>query len=218
MEMTREQQIAAIEKDWAENPRWKGVERTYSAADVVRLRGSVQPANTLADRGARKLWDLVNGDAKKGYVNCLGALTAGQAMQQVKAGIEAIYLSGWQVAADNNSSLSMYPDQSLYAVNSVPTVAPCCGVKRRLFLLKKPRNLPTLSIRNIKISCWLITDHHHLTGRKIGQRDQREVPGRALSNGLQVSVHYSGWHPQHVAQHVRTRAQLRTRRRYEALR
>ena len=89
---------------------------------MVRLRGSVQPANTLADRGARKLWDLVNGDAKKGYVNCLGALTAGQAMQQVKAGIEAIYLSGWQVAADNNSSLSMYPDQSLYAVNSVPTV------------------------------------------------------------------------------------------------
>ena len=122
MEMTREQQIAAIKKDWAENPRWKGVERTYSAEDVVRLRGSIQPANTLADRGARKLWDLVNGDAKKGYVNCLGALTAGQAMQQVKAGIEAIYLSGWQVAADNNTSLSMYPDQSLYAVNSVPTV------------------------------------------------------------------------------------------------
>jgi isocitrate lyase len=122
MEMTREQQIAAIKKDWAENPRWKGVARTYSAEDVVRLRGSLQPANTLADRGARKLWDLVNGDAKKGYVNCLGALTAGQAMQQVKAGIEAIYLSGWQVAADNNSSLSMYPDQSLYAVNSVPTV------------------------------------------------------------------------------------------------
>ncbi len=122
MEMTRAQQIAAIEKDWAENPRWNGVSRTYSAEDVVRLRGSVQPANTLADRGARKLWNLVNGDAKKGYVNCLGALTAGQAMQQVKAGIEAIYLSGWQVAADNNSSLTMYPDQSLYAVNSVPTV------------------------------------------------------------------------------------------------
>jgi isocitrate lyase len=122
MEMTREQQIAAIKKDWAENPRWKGVARTYSAEDVVRLRGSLQPANTLADRGARKLWSLVNGDAKKGYVNCLGALTAGQAMQQVKAGIEAIYLSGWQVAADNNTSLSMYPDQSLYAVNSVPTV------------------------------------------------------------------------------------------------
>lgn len=122
MEMTREQLIAEIEKDWATNPRWHGVTRTYSAEDVVRLRGSLQPANTLADRGARKLWDLVNGDAKKGYVNCLGALTAGQAMQQVKAGIEAIYLSGWQVAADNNSSLTMYPDQSLYAVNSVPTV------------------------------------------------------------------------------------------------
>ena len=100
----------------------RAFKRTYSAEDVVRLRGSVQPANTLADRGARKLWSLVNGDAKKGYVNCLGALTAGQAMQQVKAGIEAIYLSGWQVAADNNTSLSMYPDQSLYAVNSVPTV------------------------------------------------------------------------------------------------
>lgn len=122
MEMTREQQIAQLEKDWATNPRWKGVKRTYSAEDVVRLRGSLQPENTLADRGAKKLWDLVNGDAKKGYVNCLGALTAGQAMQQVKAGIEAIYLSGWQVAADNNSSLTMYPDQSLYAVNSVPTV------------------------------------------------------------------------------------------------
>ena len=122
MEMTRAQQVAALEKDWAENPRWNGVKRTYSAEDVVRLRGSIQPANTLADRGARKLWNLVNGDAKKGYVNCLGALTAGQAMQQVKAGIEAIYLSGWQVAADNNSSLTMYPDQSLYAVNSVPTV------------------------------------------------------------------------------------------------
>lgn len=122
MEMTREQQIAQLEKDWATNPRWKGVKRTYSAADVVRLRGSLQPENTLAARGAKKLWDLVNGDAKKGYVNCLGALTAGQAMQQVKAGIEAIYLSGWQVAADNNSSLTMYPDQSLYAVNSVPTV------------------------------------------------------------------------------------------------
>ena len=122
MEMTREQQIAEIEQDWAINPRWHGVTRTYSAEDVVRLRGSLQPANTLADRGARKLWELVNGDAKKGYVNCLGALTAGQAMQQVKAGIEAIYLSGWQVAADNNSSLTMYPDQSLYAVNSVPTV------------------------------------------------------------------------------------------------
>jgi len=94
MEMTREQQIAAIQNDWDTNPRWAGVTRTYTAEDVVRLRGSLQPSNTLADRGARKLWELVNGAAKKGYVNCLGALTAGQAMQQVKAGIEAIYLSG----------------------------------------------------------------------------------------------------------------------------
>nr|WP_297460190.1 isocitrate lyase [uncultured Halomonas sp.] len=122
MTQTREQQIAALEKDWAENPRWKGVTRTYSAEDVVRLRGSVLEERTIARRGAEKLWRLVNGDAKKGYVNCLGALTGGQAMQQVKAGIEAIYLSGWQVAADNNAGFNMYPDQSLYPANSVPTV------------------------------------------------------------------------------------------------
>ncbi|MDB0064196.1 isocitrate lyase [Gammaproteobacteria bacterium] len=120
--MTREEQIKAIEKDWAENPRWANVKRNYSAADVVRLRGSVVPEYTYARRGAEKLWDLVNGGAKKGYVNCLGALTGGQALQQVKAGIEAIYLSGWQVAADANTSETMYPDQSLYAYDSVPTV------------------------------------------------------------------------------------------------
>ncbi|MFN2349052.1 MAG: isocitrate lyase [Thioalkalivibrio sp.] len=119
---SREQQIKALESDWAENPRWQGVTRGYSAADVVRLRGSVQVEHTLAQRGAERLWALVNGDAKKGYVNCLGALTAGQALQQAKAGVEAIYLSGWQVAADNNSSETMYPDQSLYAYDSVPTV------------------------------------------------------------------------------------------------
>jgi isocitrate lyase len=380
MEMTREQQIAAIEKDWAENPRWKGVERTYSAADVVRLRGSVQPANTLADRGARKLWDLVNGDAKKGYVNCLGALTAGQAMQQVKAGIEAIYLSGWQVAADNNSSLSMYPDQSLYAVNSVPTVvqrinnafrradqiqwkagknpgdadyvdyfapvvadaeagfggvlnayelmksmieAGAAGVhfEDQLASVKKCGHMggkvlvptqeaiqkliaarlaadvagtPTVVLaRTDANAADLLTsdcdpyDQPFCTGERTAEGFYRvkagidqaiarglayapyadmlwcetatpcleeakkfadaihakypdqllayncspsfnwkknlddatdcEVPGRALSDGLQVSVHYSGWHPQHVAQHVRTRAQLRAWRRHEAL-
>lgn len=117
-----QQEIANLERDWAENPRWKNITRTYSAADVVRLRGSVLQENTLARRGAEKLWGLVNGEAKKGYVNCLGSLTGGQAVQQVKAGIEAIYLSGWQVAADNNSACSMYPDQSLYPVDSVPTV------------------------------------------------------------------------------------------------
>ncbi|MBW8192721.1 isocitrate lyase [Neiella marina] len=122
MSLTREQQIASIEKDWLTNPRWKGVTRTYSAEDVVNLRGSFVPRNDLAERGANKLWQLINGDAKKGYVNCLGALTGGQAVQQAKAGIEAVYLSGWQVAADANLAQSMYPDQSLYPANSVPAV------------------------------------------------------------------------------------------------
>ncbi len=122
----RDAEIQRIEKDWATNPRWAGITRNYSAADVVRLRGSVKRENTLARRGAEKLWSLVNGEAKekfgKDYVNCLGALTGGQAVQQVKAGVQAIYLSGWQVAADNNSAMSMYPDQSLYPVDSVPKV------------------------------------------------------------------------------------------------
>ena len=116
---TREEQIKALEKDWATNPRWKSVKRGYTAADVVRLRGSVQVEHTLARSGAEKLWKLTNTEP---YVNCLGALTGGQAMQQVKAGVKAIYLSGWQVAADNNSYASMYPDQSLYPVDSVPKV------------------------------------------------------------------------------------------------
>lgn len=108
MTLTRRQQIEALEKDWATNPRWKNVKRTYTAEEVVELRGSMVPANTIAQRGADKLWSLVNGSAKKGYVNCLGALTGGQAVQQAKAGIEAIYLSGWQVAADNNTASTMY--------------------------------------------------------------------------------------------------------------
>ena len=120
--MTREEQIKSLQQDWAENPRWKDVERGYTAADVVRLRGSVQPEHTYARNGAEKLWRLVRGEAKKGYVNCMGAITAGQAMQQAKAGVEAIYLSGWQVAADGNTSETMYPDQSLYAYDSVPTM------------------------------------------------------------------------------------------------
>lgn len=118
--MSREEQIKQLEKDWAENPRWANVTRDYSAEDVVRLRGSVNEEYTLATRGAKKLWDLVND--KDSYVNCMGAITAGQAMQQVKGGIKAIYLSGWQVAADGNTSETMYPDQSLYAYNSVPTM------------------------------------------------------------------------------------------------
>lgn len=124
----RQAEIAAIEKDWAENPRWKGKKRDYTAADVVRLRGSLKKENTVAKRGAEKLWDLVNNGGRpafrpdKDFVNAMGALTGGQAVQQVKAGVQAIYLSGWQVAADANTSETMYPDQSLYAVDSVPTV------------------------------------------------------------------------------------------------
>jgi len=111
--------VAELRKEWQTNSRWKGIHRAYKAEDVVRLRGSVQIEYTLARMGAEKLWRLVTNEP---YVNCLGALTAGQAMQQVKAGVKAIYLSGWQVAADNNSYMSMYPDQSLYPVDSVPKV------------------------------------------------------------------------------------------------
>ncbi|MEO1035841.1 MAG: isocitrate lyase [Pseudomonadota bacterium] len=122
----RNAEIEAIRQDWATNPRWANVQRNYQPEDVVRLRGSIKRENTVAKRGAEKLWQLVNGGAAerfgKDYVNCLGALTGGQAVQQVKAGIQAIYLSGWQVAADNNSAYSMYPDQSLYPVDSVPKV------------------------------------------------------------------------------------------------
>ena len=117
--LTREQQAAALEKDWAENPRWKGIKRGYSAADVVRLRGSLPIEHTLAKRGSEKLWKLINTEP---FINSLGALTGNQAMQQVKAGLKAIYLSGWQVAGDANSTGEMYPDQSLYAVDSVPKV------------------------------------------------------------------------------------------------
>ncbi|MBU6467846.1 MAG: isocitrate lyase [Betaproteobacteria bacterium] len=117
--MSVEAEIQKLKKDWAENPRWQGVKRPYSAEDVVRLRGSLVIEHTLARRGAEKLWQMCTTEP---YVNSLGALTGNQAMQQVKAGLKAIYLSGWQVAGDANDSLQMYPDQSLYAVSSVPTV------------------------------------------------------------------------------------------------
>jgi isocitrate lyase len=121
-EMTRDEQIQALQQEWEQDSRWTDVRRAYTAADVVRLRGSMQPAHTLADRGARRLWHLLHGGAKKGYVNAMGAITGGQALQQAKAGIEAVYLSGWQVAADGNTSETMYPDQSLYAYDSVPAM------------------------------------------------------------------------------------------------
>ena len=113
------QPVRPLEKDWAQNPRWKGIKRGYTAEDVVRLRGSVHIEHTLARRGAEKLWNLCNTEP---FVNSLGALTGNQAMQQVKAGLKAVYLSGWQVAADANDNGEMYPDQSLYSVDSVPKV------------------------------------------------------------------------------------------------
>ncbi len=115
--MTREEQIKTIEKDWADNPRWDGVKRNYTAEDVVRLRGSVKIEYSIARMGAERLWKLMK---EEPYVNALGALTGGQAIQQVQAGLKAIYCSGWQVAADANVAGQMYPDQSLYPANSVP--------------------------------------------------------------------------------------------------
>jgi isocitrate lyase len=112
-------QAAILQQQWANDPRWAGVERTYTAQDVVRLRGSVQEEHTLARLGAERLWEMLHED---GYVATLGALTGNQAVQQVKAGLRAIYLSGWQVAADANLAGQTYPDQSLYPVNSVPQV------------------------------------------------------------------------------------------------
>lgn len=120
--MKRQQQIDALQRDWKDNPRWKNAARAYRAEDVVRLRGSVQPELTYARRGAERLWAQLHGGAGKGYINCLGALTAGHALQQAKAGIEAVYLSGWQIAADANTTEAMYPDQSLYACDSAPAM------------------------------------------------------------------------------------------------
>mgnify|MGYP001819857038 CR=1 FL=1 len=111
--------VETRQKEWNENPRWKGVTRGYDAAEVVRLRGTVQIEYSLARLGAEKLWRYMD---EKPYVNALGALTGNQAMQQVKAGLDAIYLSGWQVAGDANLAGEMYPDQSLYPANSVPAV------------------------------------------------------------------------------------------------
>src|ERR1700745_1569965 len=105
--------------DWANNPRWKGISRNYSVSDVRRLQGSVTIEHTLARRGAEKLWSLLQAEP---FINALGALTGNQALQQVRAGLKAIYLSGWQVAADANLAGQMYPDQSLYPCSSVPAL------------------------------------------------------------------------------------------------
>ncbi len=116
---SRETEVRNLQRSWAEDARWQGIKRSYGADEVVRLRGSVVVEHTLARRGAERLWDLLH---TEDYVNALGALTGNQAMQQVKAGLKAIYLSGWQVAGDANIAGEMYPDQSLYPANSVPSV------------------------------------------------------------------------------------------------
>ncbi|MEE6449906.1 isocitrate lyase [Gottfriedia acidiceleris] len=119
MTKNRENRIAELQESWELDSRWNGITRTYTAEDVIKLRGSIDIEHTLAKKGAEKLWKLLN---EESYVNALGALTGNQAIQQVKAGLKAIYLSGWQVAADANLSGQMYPDQSLYPANSVPAV------------------------------------------------------------------------------------------------
>ena len=116
---THSERIAAMTQDWATNPRWKGIERPYSAEDVNKLQGSVEIEYSLARQGAERLWSLLHSEE---YVAGLGALTGNQAVQEVQAGLLAIYLSGWQVAADANGAGHMYPDQSLYPVDSVPAV------------------------------------------------------------------------------------------------
>jgi len=117
--MSRKEQIKLIQQDWETNPRWKGIKRPYSAEDVLKLRGSIKIEHTLAKMGAERLWEKLN---TQDFVAGLGALTGNQAIQEVQAGLEAIYLSGWQVAADANLGGEMYPDQSLYPANSVPMV------------------------------------------------------------------------------------------------
>ncbi|TMU84803.1 isocitrate lyase [Bacillus sp. BHET2] len=113
------ERVLALQEKWEMDSRWKGITRPYSAEDVIRLRGSIDIEHTLAKRGSEKLWNLLH---EEDYINALGALTGNQAVQQVRAGLKAIYLSGWQVAADANLAGQMYPDQSLYPANSVPSV------------------------------------------------------------------------------------------------
>ena len=115
--LTFSQQVEALERDWAENPRWQGIERAYEASEVVKLRGSLQIEHTLARAGSERLWELLR---KPEHVSTFGALNGSQAVQMVKAGLKALYLSGWQVAADANTAGQVYPDQSLYPANSGP--------------------------------------------------------------------------------------------------
>ena len=119
--MATHQTAAQLAKSWKTDPRWKGVTRPYSPEDVVRLRGTLPIEYTLARVGAERLWELLNSEK---YVNALGAMSGNQAVQMVSAGLKAIYVSGWQVAADANNAGQMYPDQSLYPADSVPNLVP----------------------------------------------------------------------------------------------
>ena len=114
---TKTERIAQLEQDWKTNSRWKGIKRPYTAEDVIKLSGSVKIEYSLARLGAMRFWELLHQEAP---VSALGAMTGNQAIQQVQAGLKAIYLSGWQVAADANLAGQMYPDQSLYPADSVP--------------------------------------------------------------------------------------------------
>jgi osmotically-inducible protein OsmY len=179
-QMNYDLEAARLKKDWAENPRWKGIERGYSAEDVVRLRGSVHIEHTLARRGAEKLWKLVN---EEPFVNALGAMTGNQAMQQVKAGLEAIYLSGWQVAADANNAGEMYPDQSLYPSSSVPDV-----VRRINKALQRADQIAKLRIHYEVAYKGRIPRHldESLQRRKRSIEDRKEQRGRWLSDTFTV--------------------------------
>ena len=131
---------AALENEWTTGERWRGITRGYTAEDVMKLRGTVEIKYTLAERGAKRLWELLHSEP---YVPALGAMTGCQAVQQVQAGLKAIYLSGWQVAADANLAGQMYPDQSLYPANSVPEV-----VRKINHALQRADQIDHMSNRN----------------------------------------------------------------------
>src|SRR5213075_1594174 len=136
----------SIEREWDSNPRWRGVTRDYSAEDVLRLRGSIDIKYTLAELGAERLWQLLN---EEPFVAALGAMSGNQAMQQVRAGLKAIYLSGWQVAADANTASAMYPDQSLYPANAAPEL-----VKRINRTLQRADQIETSEGNGLSVETW----------------------------------------------------------------
>lgn len=138
--MDKKKIASELESSWKNDSRWHGINRTYSAEEVIKLRGSLDIEHTLAKVGSKRLWDLMNNEP---YVRSLGALTGNQAVQQVQAGLKAIYLSGWQVAGDANTAGAMYPDQSLYPVDSVPSV-----VKKINNALRRADQIQTLNNNN----------------------------------------------------------------------